>query len=875
MSFLRKLLTFITLSTVFYTAQAIDIKDYIDFGFKADKGLKDLSRIKADSTSIVGKNIIVKGNVFIPYGDMTVYADKAVVNFETKDLEAVGNIRVYRVRTRSATVDLEQLSRFAAFPDTLVDITGYTVDPVGNQLLNIKVYFQGDMLKASRVTGNLTTGMFSFNDFEGRYKTFVAKAKSGVRKPGGEIVIKDAEISSCEYLLQNHAHYSIKCGTAKIYPHQADSFGISGYKPNLGEHSIWAYDCWFKVFGMPVLYIPMFYKPKEESPGLFGVHGGYNSNWGAFFQFSKRFTLTDTPYSTIKLLADYYTKRGFGYGANAEVLTEYSKTKIFGYSIYDLRPYETTEADDIGRLTIPHYRYGLRLSNVTHITPRLDFRGQFALYSDYYFLNDYFKNSYNNNPEPITFSSVEYQFDRFSASIFTRVQTNNFYTTVENLPTFRLNFPRQEIFSNIFWEGQTDVGYFRMKWRQFDEPRTAGNGVDPSDYQSARFDTVNFLYYPIRLDWLTLVPRAGVRMTAYSNTSKQKVDEDDLQTMFAVEEAEGTADGDVVNYDNDGGSKVRFIGEVGLEGTTKFIRSWQNVKNAYWQLDGLRHVIEPYFNYTYITNPTVNRDNLYYFDEVDRIQEQNFIRLGIRQRIQTRRGNFGNEQIYNWFTIENYWDYFFQAQDGFNNVGDFVTKLYFNPTSKLSLITLFSIDAGGQDRIPGVVDTFASNSGINLSWLNKWEFQVNYKVMEDLNLYFTYIYQNPYKTQSVYSMGSNFTELEAGSAFDQFYPDRIQNLRFGVSFPITPDRKLRGAYEIYYDFFAGYIREQQVKIYKTIHCWEIAAEFARIQSRDSDGDMRIRYNAMVTLYLTGLSTPMQSVQRSTVNTFTQVRQFGG
>ena len=806
----------------------------LDFDFNKKASFKDLRNVKADSWSIVDKNIIVKGNVYVPYGNFAVYADKAIINFETKDFEASGNIRIYEVRREKGLITPEKLAELAAIPQCKINILGYTRDPVGNRKVKVETFSRGNMFKARKVSGNLATGYFEFLDFLAHYNTFILKAKSGVRKPGGKIIVKNAKASSCEYLAHDNAHYLMQCASATLTPQQSAGFGVSGGNPDLGDHSIWATNCAYKIFGIPVMWVPFVYKPKDEGLGLFQLQAGYNSDWGGFFLGSKRFQLSDSPYSSIRVMTDYYTLRGFGYGANAEVYTEYSKTNILGYSLYDLRPYETTELTPEHRLTIPHGRFNVRVNNVTHITPRLDFRGQFQLLSDYYFLYDFFKAQYNNNPEPATYAALEYQFDRFTASIFARARVNNFFNTVANLPTFRLNFPRQEIFSDIYWEGQTSLGYLNMLWREFDEPRTEGNRVDPNNYNSGRFDTVNMFFYNWALPGFNLIPRAGVRMTWYSRSSESEVTPENLLAMFAVSRPEGNSNADVVNYDGDGGQRLRFIGEVGLEGVAKIHRSWLDLKNAYWRIDGFRHVIEPYFNYTYIPEPTVSRNNLYFFDEIDRIERQNFIRLGVRNRIQTRKGSYGNEKIYSWFSMENYWDYHFETVNDLNNVGDFATKIYFNPCEKLSFLSFFSIDAGGDERIPQTSTEGGTDRGLGMDFLNKWEVMIQYKPTEDHRVFLSYVLQNPYTTHPVFSMGSNFTEIQGGGVFDQAYTSLVENIRFGFGLPLTPDRKLRAEYEMFYDFQAGYIRQQQVRILKDLHCWQAALELAANRTRDSD-----------------------------------------
>jgi lipopolysaccharide assembly outer membrane protein LptD (OstA) len=565
-----------------------------------EKALKQLRDIKADNWNMIGDNVIVKGNAYVPYGKFTIYADKVIINFKTKDFEAEGNIRIYELQKQTTMLDTDQLAELCSYPQATVNILDYSTDVTGNQRVEVEVTYRGNMFKARKVTGNLSSGYFQFVDFNARYDTFTVRAKSGTRAPGGKITIKHGEMSSCSYLESNNEHYSVKCSSAVLTPQRTKNFRGN---PDFGDHTVLAKNCSYNIYGVPVLWLPFLYKPKDESLGLVQFQGGYNTLWGAFFLFSKKYRLTDSPYSAVKLMADYYTRRGFGYGADADIVTEFSKTRIFGYGIYDVSPYATTENTPEHRLTIPHARYNVRINNVTHLTPRLDFRGQYQLLSDYYFLFDFFKSQYNNNPEPSTYGAFEYQFDRFTASMFARAQTNNFFNTVEELPTFRLNFPRQQVIGNVYWEAETTIGYKSMKWTEFDTPRTRGNLVDPKNYQSMRFDMVNMFFYNLQLEHLSFIPRAGVRLTYYNRSSKQKVSAEDLQAMFAVSAPEGNSNATVVNYDAKGGGKVRFIGEVGLEAVGKISRSWLNFRNVYWRLDGLRHVIEPYMNYTYIPEP--------------------------------------------------------------------------------------------------------------------------------------------------------------------------------------------------------------------------------------------------------------------------------
>ncbi len=852
-----------------YYAEAFD---GIDFD---RQNLAELKDARADQWNIVGNTLIIKGNVYIPFGDLTVYADSAVIDLDSRDAEITGNIRAFRVRRLPMTLSIDELIELRRNPMLSIKIDSYVADPLGEQKIKATVFQRGDYIKARRLAANLDTGMAEFNDVDILFSNFGAKAARGIRKPGGEITLEDAEITSCNYMQDDNAHYSMKAGKVEVIPHETAALGLGNTDNDLGEHSFRAYNVQLKAYGVPLLWIPFMYKPKDESPGLFKFQVGDNSDWGFYIMASKRFDLTDNPYSSVKLLADFFNMRGFGYGADAEAITADSKTEVFGYGIYDMRPYYSSEVEKKGRLEIPHQRYDFRISNVSHITPRLDFRGHFELLSDMYFLEDFYRYRFNNNPEPATYAALEYQFNRVSTALYLRPRVNTFFTTVEKLPEWRMDVPRQQVFGSkyLYYQSETSADYLQMKWRSYDKPLPKGY-QDPDDYQSGRFDTVHFLYMPLRFAGINLIPRIGGRFTAYSNSSKTKVAERDLNSMFVMTRPEGFYRLDYNQYDNDGGTVGRFIGEFGAEANTKFSRSWQNVRNAYWRLDGLRHVLEPYVNYTFIPRPSESRDHIYYFDDIDRIQEQNFFRLGTRNRLETRRGNFGSEQITEIFSMENYWDVFMDHQDGMNSIGDFCTRLEFKPGNGFSVDTLFSIDAGGNNDHDVEANRRgrpAGRPGIDNSWLNMWEINFRYELFRDCQITLGYVYQDAYATRSTYSMGSTLSLLQGGSFFDKYYEDRMQNIRFGFTLPLSTDRSFRGAYDMYYDFEAGNLREQRIKLIKTLHCWEVAAEFAVEKDYDSDGDKEYNYSVMATAYLTGLLGPAQQAQSAIQKGFADMK----
>jgi hypothetical protein len=78
----------------------------------------------------------------------------------------------------------------------------------------------------------------------------------------------------------------------------------------------------------------------------------------------------------------------------------------------------------------------------------------------------------------------------------------------------------------------------------------------------------------------------------------------------------------------------RSVYFTGAEFTTKISKVF-DVKNSFWQINQLRHLIEPRADYVYQHEPTVQADDLLDFGDLD--YKQNYIALGVRNKLQTKR----------------------------------------------------------------------------------------------------------------------------------------------------------------------------------------------------------------------------------------------
>jgi LPS-assembly protein len=123
------------------------------------------------------------------------------------------------------------------------------------------------------------------------------------------------------------------------------------------------------------------------------------------------------------------------------------------------------------------------------------------------------------------------------------------------------------------------------------------------------------------------------------------------------------------------GSLFRAAVTASLETSFKVSKAFEGVQSRTWGLDGLRHVIQPYANLSFVgTNQTPNEilqfDRLNnstqlspidfpQFNAIDALDNWSILRLGMHNRLQTRRDN----DTISWFDLETYFDINFDRPD--------------------------------------------------------------------------------------------------------------------------------------------------------------------------------------------------------------------
>jgi hypothetical protein len=147
------------------------------------------------------------------------------------------------------------------------------------------------------------------------------------------------------------------------------------------------------------------------------------------------------------------------------------------------------------------------------------------------------------------------------------------------------------------------------------------------------------------------------------------------------------------------GAVWRTIFNAGVESSFKISREWDEVQDRTFGLDGLRHIIQPYINFSWVSSPNIDPATILQFDRVepstklnpidfpqytaiDAIDNWTIARVGVRNRLQTRR----DDLTVSWLELETYVDVNFDNPFDKTDYSNVFNKLIFTPVPWATLV---------------------------------------------------------------------------------------------------------------------------------------------------------------------------------------------
>jgi len=623
---------------------------------------------------------------------------------------------------------------------------------------NVRFQRGEELFETDRLTYRIDTGEVTSGAYQGYEPPVFVRGSSAERQPDGAISVEEAAATTCEL---PRPHTRIEARRVLIYP---DDYLI-------------ARQVYFMLGDRAIFYLPYYKKSLGDRSSNFSFVPGYSSRFGPFLLTAYRWAIS--PLVTTVWHLDYRAKRGPGGGLDVKYRTPDNAASglVSGYYANDDDPID--DEDIAAGQEIDQDRYRLRLQHRQDFTAGIYGLVDATYLSDPDVEEDFFESDFRRQIQPDSFANVVKAAPDYTLSLLVRPQVNDFYNVVERLPDLSFETRRLRIADSPFYY-RTESSAANLRAR-FEE----GSGVE--DYESIRLDTLHQVFYPKKyFGWLNLVPRAHFRATYYDETRREErplpgetnqlyraelptvYDEFDRVLMVSTNQfpdVEG------------GGGDTRLLYGVGLESFFRGYRMWDYEDN-YYNLHGLRHVVEPSADYYFTAEPDLTPDEIYQFDPIDMLGEENFVRWGLRNKLQTKRRDVPHDLV-DFFV---YTDWRLDPQE---DQSDF-SSVYFDnelrPTDRFWMDNDWAIDSEEGD----------------LTYFNTY---LRY-ALDRVNLGVGHRYRMDYS--SLFS-----TEVE---------------------WAVTHNWGLRA----YHRFEAeeGELEEQEYTIYRNLHCWD-----GWFSVRERDGDL--------------------------------------
>ena len=493
------------------------------------------------------------------------------------------------------------------------------------------------------------------------------------------------------------------------------------------------------VGDVPVFYFPLFVQSLTDTRPTYQFEIGDSGQFGAFMDNKYNWVANDKLRGDVEF--DVREKRGFAGGVDVQyypsltsdilLKTYYAQDNLYSqtdpsipnapahgnindHNVYDGVPYDN--------------RYRVAYEHHLQFSPDFSSIADLNFWSDPWITRDYFSGEYQQENQPPNFISLNQYNPNFTMSLLASPQVNPFFETVERLPEFLVESKQQKIFgTQIEYTSQSSVVNFERKYadlRYFQNPSayiynsfpnsttqpvtaytfyhpnaTYGyNTAQQNDYSAYRYDTYHELAYPHQyFNFLSLTPRVGGRFTYYSDDNRDIND---------------TVNNNGLSSDKITDSKARLAGDVGLSGDFKISRTWLNVANPNLGIDGIRHVVEPFFDAQYAPSPTVTPNNIRGFDDrlystqlqpldwteynsIDSIDKQAVVRFGAWNKIQTKRDGI-NYDLLSWQTYADAdFDHNFSSATPNSTFSNLFNDIRFYPTNQLQFQSLSALDING------------------------------------------------------------------------------------------------------------------------------------------------------------------------------------
>lgn len=337
-----------------------------------------------------------------------------------------------------------------------------------------------------------------------------------------------------------------------------------------------------RLLNTPLLWLPkMKLNLKKLSRSPFGIRFG----WGRFMDPYLSVVYNFLDWNDLKAMAriDGFFRHGVGMGIDTQFDPQNSKAAFYtrNYWVHDLA------IDDPQKRN--RWRYQGTYAN-RHWEDSLILKAQYDFVSDGQMAYTYRTKDFDLKTAGATKFDIRKKDPNYLANLLGVVQVNRFQSVNQHLPSFLFNLhPIEFPTTGLVLEADFSASYLNYVFSQDVTPITNFNG--------GRFSATPTLYRPISLKPVTVTPLVGLIGIYYSNSP------------------------------DSGGAVGQAVGKFGVSAESSLFQTFGHVK----------HVMEPYIHYTYLTEPTVPLGEHYLYSIDDGLNRLNQLRFGMEHSFYTKK----------------------------------------------------------------------------------------------------------------------------------------------------------------------------------------------------------------------------------------------
>lgn len=329
---------------------------------------------------------------------------------------------------------------------------------------------------------------------------------------------------------------------------------------------------------------------------------------------------------------DYYSKRGWGGGINLDwggihPFDDHGRASLRTYRIVD-RGDDRDRARDLGWYPLENEERGRAQAWLTkNFGGGWQLDSIFGYYSDRNFRQEFYERDFYSNLPTDSFIRITKRYADMNAYLFIAPRINDFENKTEYLPNLGFDVQRTSVGDfGLKFSSHTDIAMLR--WRP---PKDAPGEI----ITAPRADSSNWFNLPLDLRYVNLDPFVGTRVTVAQQYLE--IPRGPRPGLSADGTFPGMRAGDV----RKSGLLYRIMPFFGVNLSTMFTGTFPGVRAPGLGISGLRHVIMPYVRYTNVVFNSLDEipERAFVpFDSVDVLDEFHEVRLGLRNRFQTRQG---------------------------------------------------------------------------------------------------------------------------------------------------------------------------------------------------------------------------------------------